>query len=103
MRKLTGSSGLTKDMSSLNRPNQPNEAKSRAPTKETPANDVHAKSGTKREQSLKDNKLMESENAKIGDFGFDKPLQNQVVEENKLTKSSNAMIGQFSSSETGDK
>lgn len=103
VRKLTETSGLTKDMSSLNRPNQPNEAKTRAPAKETPANDVHAKSGMTREQSVKDNMLMESENVKIGDFGFDKPLQKQVVEENKLTKSSNAMIGQFSSSEMGDK
>ena len=90
-------------MSSLNKPNQPNEAKTRAPAKATPAEDVPARSGTKREQSVKDNMLMESENVKIGDFGFDKPLQKQVVEENKLTKSSNAMIGQFSSSEIGDK
>ena len=88
MRKLTQSSGLTKDMSSLNKPNQPNEAKTRAPTK--------------REQNLVTNELMESDNAKIGDFGFDKPLQKQVVEGNKLTKSNNAMIGQFSSSKVDD-
>ena len=102
MRKLTQSSGLTKDMSSLNKPNQPNEAKTRAPAKETPATDVHAKDNTKREQNLVTNELMESDNAKIGDFGFDKPLQKQVVEGNKLTKSNNAMIGQFSSSKVDD-
>jgi len=85
-------------MSSFNKPNQPNEAKTRAPAKGAPASDVPRRSDTNREQSIKNNVLDESENSKIGDFGFKTPLQKQVIEENNLKKSSNAMIGSFSKS-----
>jgi hypothetical protein len=98
VRKLTRSSGLTKDMSSINKPVQPNEAKPRAPAKGIRANETPAQSDTKREQTIKNNDVSESEGSKIGDFGFEKPLRKQAVEDNKVKQSPNVMIGQFSSS-----
>ena len=117
-------------MSSLNNMSQPKEADARAlakvdatlvkvapakatpakttpakatSAKATPANEVPPKSGTQGEHSVKNNVLMESENAKLGTIGFREMLRKSAVEDNVLRNSSNAMLGQISSSETGDK